>query len=179
MTNPPNALKISYFQVFQPEPKMLNYGTPPSYLDNSHLGVVRSHIHNTVSNHMSAHLVLYSVQYHMLFPSIRNMFWHHKTIYIVHSQLPDVNSDSTTWKVMLPTVCLPGDARKITSPIPFTAFNCLGIPGDPYLPHYQFHLECYNCDHTPLLTPSLESCFTTHGITQPPSLSLLVKLCTI
>ena len=94
ITNPSNVLKISYFQVFQLEPSILNYGTSPSYLDNSCLGAVGSCIHNAISNHMSAHLVLNSAQYHTLLLSIRNVFWRHKTVHIIHSQLPDVNSDS-------------------------------------------------------------------------------------
>ena len=103
MTDPSNALKVSYFQVFQPEPSILNYGTPPSYLDNSHLGAVGSRVHNAISNHMSAHLVLNSVQYHTLLLSVRNVFQCHKTVHIIYSQLPNINSDSATWEVMLPT----------------------------------------------------------------------------
>ena len=112
MTNPSNALKISYFQVFQPEPGILDYGTPPSYLDNSRLGAVGPRVHNTVSNHMSTHLVLNSAQYHTLLPSVRNVFRCHKTIHIIHSQLPNVNSDSATWEVTLPTIHLPDEDRK-------------------------------------------------------------------
>ena len=106
------------------------------------------------------------------------MFRRHKTVHIIHSQLPNVNSDSATWEVTLPTIHLPDDARKIMSSIPFTAFNHLGIPGDPYLPCYQYHLERYNCEHNPFSTPPLQTCFT-QGVTPTPNLSLLAEVCKI
>ena len=88
MTDPSNALKISYFQVFQPEPSILNYGTPPSYLDNSRLGAVGSRVHNTVSNHMSTHLVLNSAQYHTLLLSVRNVFRRHRPSILFTASYP-------------------------------------------------------------------------------------------
>ena len=122
MNNPQSALKATYFQVFQPELGIIDYGTPPNNLDNSCLGPVGSWVHSALSNHMYSHLLLNSVQYNTLLPNVRNVFCHHKTVYIIQSPLPDVNSDSVAWEVNLPMVQLPDDARKITSPVPFIAF---------------------------------------------------------
>ena len=48
----------------------------------------------------------------------------------------------------------------------------------PYLPHYQYHLEQYNCEHNPFPTPPLQTRFT-HGLTPTPNLSLLAEVCNI
>ena len=178
MNNHHSTLKATYFQVFQPEPGIIDYGTPLNKLDNSHLGLVGSRVHSALSNHMSGHLLLNSVQYNMLLPNVRNVFRHHKTVYIIQSLLPDVNSDSATWEVNLPTVQLLDDARKITSPVPFTAFTRLDIPSNPFLLHYQPYLEHYNRLHATYLFPPLQTWFT-QGVNPLLNLTLLTEVCSI
>ena len=178
MNNPQSTLKASYFQVFQPELGIIDYGTPPNNLDNSHLGPVGSRVHSALSNHMSSRLLLNSVQYNTLLPNVRNVFCHHKTVYIIQSPLPDINSDIATWEVNLPTVQLPNDTRKIMSPVPFTAFTRLGIPSDPFLLHYQPYLEHYNHLHATYLFPPLQTQFT-QGVNPLPNLTLLTEVCSI
>jgi hypothetical protein len=171
-TEAQQMIQRTYFQVFQPEPNLLDYGLPPHYLDNTRLGSVASRVHSAVGNHMSKFLTLNSAQYKTLLPSVRNVFHTYKHVHIIHSELPDVNSDSTTWEVVLPTVRLPEDARKITSPVPFTVFSRLGNPSDPFLPLYQFHVERYNGVHNPIPVPPLNVRFT-NGLTHLTNLSLL------
>jgi hypothetical protein len=178
MPEPSDMLKRAYFQVFQPEPNLIDYGTAPIGLDNSRLGPIASPVHQAIGNHMSPYLLLNSAQSHTLPPSIKNVFRNFKTTYVVHATLPEINSDRATWEVTLPTVRLPDDARKITSPLPYTLYHRLGIPGDPYLPLYQVHVERYNRAHLQLPLPSLTTRFA-NGVDTSSNLSLLADVCTL
>jgi hypothetical protein len=114
----------------------------------------------------------------MLLPSVKNVFHTYKHVYIIPSELPDTNSDSSMWEVMLPTVCLLEVAWKITSPVPFMVFNQLGNPSDPFLPLYQFHTKHYNHVHTPIPVSPFNTRFT-HGLNPLTNLSLLAEVCNI
>ena len=81
------------------------------------------------------------------------------------------NGYQTCWRVQLAS-------KHHLQPRNSLYFLHLGIPGDPYLPCYQYHPECYNHKDNPFLTPPLKT-HLTHGIILTPNLSLLADRCNI
>ena len=112
-----------YLPLFQPDPALRGYGLLPPKLDNSCLSPLASHVHAPIGNCIANVIVFNSVQYATLHPMLSNVDSDYKIIYILPTQLPEVDAEPNKCQVGIPTVALPSDAQKITLPIPYIIFT--------------------------------------------------------
>lgn len=109
MTEINTTTQKHYFQVFQPEPNLTDYGKPPSHLNNSQLGLIASHVHGMINNHLAKELVLNSAQFVTLLHRVQNTTKDYKIVYIINTDLPKLGAGKNQLEVSLPTVCLSDD----------------------------------------------------------------------
>ena len=89
--------------------------------------------------------------------------------------LPPVNAEKKKRWVSLPTVPLPDDARKITSPVPYTVFTRAGSLDLPFLSAYHAYLDQYLTTQSGVLPPPTTSPNDISG--SLPSFPLLLQAC--
>ena len=116
-------LKDAYLSLFQPDPMLQDYGPPPPKLNNSRLGPLASCVHAPIGNCIANVIIFNSTQYATLQPMLSNMDSNYKIVYILPTQLPEVDAEPSKCWVSIPTVALPDNAPKIASPVPYAMFT--------------------------------------------------------
>jgi hypothetical protein len=135
----PFTLENAYYQLFQLEPTLENYGKSPPMLPNGWLRILTSPIHTPSGNRSTDFLALNSAQFAMRHNVTGRVDDHFRIMQIIHMELPPVGALIDKRRISLLTVLLCNDGRKITSPIPYALFTRIGNSNTPFLPAYHVY----------------------------------------
>ena len=102
---------------------------------------------------------------------LSNVDSNYKIVYILPMQLPEVDAEPNKHRVSIPTVALPDDAQKITSPVPYVMFTPLGNCDSHFIPAYNVQLEYFLTQQSGALPPPSFPC----NDTSIPSIPILIQ----